>query len=318
MDKVWEIKDPEEYLKPRKKTHATPPPRIQKDPARAYTLSLLFWGAGQSYNEEHGKSLAFEILLIALIVTAVIAAIFHDRLILFLRSGSFAPSEILLFCQAMLLGLLVLWLSIAGDAYRAAAKSRYARFTGIPSRVYPCLCSLLVPGWGQFLNGQPLKGSFFSAIAALGFFAVFAVPLTLLTWPLLEASDNRFVVEQVFTVTVLYSPLIPFLWVLSSYDALKVSLDELKKESLWERIKATNNRRRTQGWISGVFPQVRLTLALILALAVLAFLLTRAFPAGFYTGLLRAASSELSRMGMVILPDIVDHVIAAIARLRNS
>lgn len=318
MEKVWEIKDPDKYLKSRKAGRPRAAvPRIERNPARAYTLSLLLWGAGQSYNEEHGKALVFQVLLIALFVGTVVAVIFSDQLLLFLQTRQIPPSRSFLFVEILFFGILVFWISIAGDAYRTAARSRSTRFPGIQNHVYPCLCSLLFPGWGQFLNGQPIKGAFFSAVSVLAFFAVVSIPVTLLFWPSLEASDTRSIVEAVFTVTVLYAPLIPFLWLFSAYDALKVSLDELKKESLWERIKAANNRRRTHGWVRGVFPQIRSTLVLMLFLIALSLIISRTLPAGFYADLLGVVSTWLRRQGMVFLPEIIDRAVPIIAHMRD-
>ncbi len=316
MDKVWEIKNPKEYLKAGRKLRKAPV-RDEKNPARAYTLSLLLWGSGQSYNGDHGKALVFQVLLITLFVGTVLAVVFSDHLLLFLRTQQIPLSRTFLFVELMFFGILVLWISIAGDAYRTAARSRSTRYRGIPNHVYPCLCSLLVPGWGQFLNGQPIKGTFFSALSVFGLFAIVSIPATLLLWPSLEVSHARTLVEKIFAMTVLYAPLVPFVWLLSAYDALKVSLDDLKKEPLWERIKAANNRRRTQGWIQGVFPRIRSTVVLLFFLIVLSLIISHILPGGFYADLLGAVSTGLRRQGMTILPEIIDRAVPVIAHLRH-
>lgn len=315
MEKVWEIKSPPRHPKPaRTSPSRETAPRIEKDPARAYTLSLLFWGAGQGYNEEHGKALAFQILLVAVIVNVVLAGLFFNRLVLFLQSARISLSASFLAAEILIFSILVFWFSNAGDAYRAAARSRSNPFRGFDSRFYPCFCSLLLPGWGQFLNGQPAKGSLFSAVSVFGLFAALSIPAALLAWPSLDESDARFTAEAVFAVTTLYSPLVPFFWLFSGYDALKVSLDELKKESLWERIVSANNRRRTQGWVRGIFPQVRSTLLLVLFLVFLVLVIDRVFPSGFYAGLLSALSAGLRARGMTILPEIIELAIPAVGR----
>lgn len=318
MEKIWEIKNPDEYLKPRKaKRRPEAAPRVEKDPARAYTLSLLWWGAGQDYNEEHGKSLVFQVLLIVLIVGTIAAVIYSDELLQFLRDRQISPSRSFLSVECLFFVLLTVWISIAGDAYRAAARRRASRFPGIKNHVYPGLCSLLFPGWGQFLNGQPIKGAFFSVVSLFGLFAAVTIPITLLFWPSLEHSDTRFTVEAIFAVTVLYAPLIPFLWLLSAHDALKVSLDDLKKDTLRERLRAANNRRRTQGWIRGVFPQFRSTLVLIFVLIGLSVIFSRTFPAGFYSSLLNGVSTGLRGQGMMVLPGLIDQAVPVIAHLGN-
>ena len=310
MDKVWEIKDPDKYLKPRKAAkRAAGPPGIGKNPARAYTLSLLLWGAGQSYNEEHGKALVFQVLLIALLVGTVAAVIFSDRLLLFLQAHQIPPSRSFLSIEILFFSILVFWISVAGDAYRTAARSRSARFPGIQNHVFPCLCSLLVPGWGQFLNGQPVKGAFFSSVSVFGFFAVVSIPATLLFWTSLEASDTRSIVEAVFAITVLYAPVVPLLWLFGAYDALRVSLDDYRKEPLWDRIKAANNRRRTKG-LKGAFPSIGRTCALALILAVSLIVVIRYFPVRYYIEMLAFLRHELTKLGMTILPELITQLLA--------
>jgi len=317
MEKVWEIKDPDAHQKTRKvKRQRAADSRTGRSPARAYTLSLLWWGAGQSYNKEHGKALTFQVLLIALFVGIIVALIQRDHLHLFLQARQITPSQFFLFVEILFFSVLVFWISVAGDAYRTAARSRSTRFSGIESRVWPCLCSLLFPGWGQFLNGQPFKGAFFSAVALFALFAAVSIPATLLFWPALDASEARIIVEAIFAVTVLYAPVIPIIGLFSAYDALKVSMDELKKEPLRERIKAANNRRRTQGWVRGVFPQIRSTLLLVLFLTLL-LIIFRTLPAGFYVDLLSAVSTSLRQQGMIILPEIIDRMVLFIAHLRD-
>jgi len=315
-EKIWEIKNPEEYLRPQKKQRPTRETvrLVEKNPARAYTLSLFFWGVGQNYNDQRGKGLFFQLALIGLFVAAVLFAVFKDSFLLFLGSHEISASQSFLFAEVLFFCVLIVWLSIAGDAYHSAAKTRKTRFSGIQNRINPCLCSLLLPGWGQFLNGQPVKGSMFSAVSVFGLFAFVSIPVTLIVWPSLEPSDGRFLVEAIFSIAVLYVPLMPIIWLLSAYDALKVSLDDLKKESLWERIKSANNRRRTQGWVRGVFPQIQSTIFLVLLLIGLSLVISHTLPVTYYTGLLASVETQSLERGMVILPDIIERLVSLIAK----
>ena len=312
MEKVWEIKNPDGYLKSTEKKQLTRELTTWtglKNPARAYTLSLFFWGVGQNYNDERGKGLLFQLSMIGLFVSIVLSVVFGDSLIGFLRSHQIDASQSFLAAELLFICLLIFWLSIAGDAYHTAAKSRKTRFSGIQNHVYPCLCSLLLPGWGQFLNGQPIKGSIFSGFSVFGIFAIVSIPVTLLIWSRLDTSDARLMVETVFAITVLYAPIVPLIWLFSGYDALKVSLDDLKKESLWERIKSANNRRRSQGWVQGVFPHFKSTFLLMIFLFALFLLISGSLPVDFYTDLLASTAAYLNKQGMVILPDIIDRLI---------
>jgi TM2 domain-containing membrane protein YozV len=316
MEKVWEIKDPDQYFQPRKTRRMTKGLSLldEKNPARAYTLSLLIWGVGQNYNDQRGKGLLFQLSLIFVFVGTGLSVFFQDFLLQFLRAHEISTARAFLFAELLLFFVLIYWMYIAGDAYHAAAKTRKTRFMGIPSRVYPFLCSLLLPGWGQFLNGQPVKGSVFSGLSVLGIFTLVSVPAVLLAWPSLEVSDDRFIVEAGFAITVLYAPLIPFIWLVGSYDALKVSNDDLLKEPLWERLKAANNRRRTQGWIRGVFPHIKSTLALVLFLAVLSLVIGRSFPASYYQDNLTHARARLQEQGMTIVPELINRLLSAVGK----
>jgi TM2 domain-containing membrane protein YozV len=313
MEKIWEIKDPDQYLQPRKTKRETKglPPLDEKNPARAYTLSLLVWGVGQNYNDQRGKGLLFLLSLIFVFVGVGLSVFFQDSLLHFLRTHGIPAARAFLLAELLFFLVLIFWMYIAGDAYHAAAKMRKTRFMGIPSRVYPFFCSFLLPGWGQFLNGQPVKGSVFSGLSVFALFSLVSVPAVLLAWPSLEVSEDRFIVEAGFAITVLYAPLIPFVWLVGSYDALKVSNDDLLKEPLWERLKAANNRRRTQGWIRGVFPHIKSTLALVLFLAVLALVIGRSFPASYYQDYLAHARARLQEQGMTIVPELINRMLSA-------
>ncbi len=307
MEKVWEIKNPESYLHPKKRKKRGPS-LSEKNPARAYTLSLLFWGSGQSYNDEYGKALTVQLLLIVCIVSAAVAVLLRSRLLPFLQHEHLL-SHSFLFAEILLVVLLVLWVGLAGDAYRTAARSRSRPFSGVQSRVVPSLCSLMLPGWGQFMNGQPLKGAFISACAALGIFSFVSIPAVLLAWPFLEPDSSRAVIEDIFVISVLAAPLMPILWLFSIHDALLVSLDEYRKEPLWERIKAANNRRRTQGLVQGVVPWIGRALLLAAVLTICVIVLSRTSPAGYYGQRLSSAGRDLTGMGMTILPEMITRVV---------
>jgi TM2 domain-containing membrane protein YozV len=312
-EKIWEIKDPDSYTKSGRKKRANETAQLardEKDPAKAYSRSVFIWGAGQNYNGEYGKSLAFMLLMGAVCLGVGFALFFWGDLLLYLKSLRIPFADAFLAAEILLLCILLFWLGSAGDAYHRAAKTRRTRFRGMPSRVYPCLGSLFLPGWGQFLNGQPLKASIFSALGALGIFSLVSVPAVLLAWPSLEARNSRFIIESIFTVSVLSAPLLPFLWLLSAYDALRVSLDDYKKEPLWERIKAANNRRRTQGLVQGVFPWLGRALVLALILAVSVIVVVRNFPARYYIEWLSSLCRELTKLGLVILPELITKLLA--------
>ncbi len=209
---------------------------------------------------------------------------------------------------------LIFWVSNASDAYHTAIKARRTPFTGVKSRVYPLFCSLLVPGWGQFLNGQPVKGALFAICAAFGVFSLISVLGILQVWPSLENSDSRLIVEVVLLLSLLSLPTMPVLWILGVFDAWKVGQDDIKKEPLLERLKAANNRRRSQGWVRGVFPQIKRTLLLAFFLIIMIIITVRFyFPGKFYREYLMKALSWSSKQGMTLIPEFIRGIIMVIA-----
>ena len=308
MEKVWTIDDPDEYLRPRETApilQELPLPPVEKNPAAAYSLSMIFWGAGQIYNGQKSKGLRF-LLTMLLSCTGVVLTLAYWRPFLhLLRAHDIPRTYVFLIAEALLLSALVFWNYNAVDAYETAVRTRTTPFMEVRSRVYPFLCSLLIPGWGQFLNGQPVKGSMFTCLSILSLFSVLSIPATLLVWPFLEASEARKFIEGLFALTVLSAPLIPLLWIFGSFDAFKVSSDDLKKEPFLDRIKYANNRRRVQGLVRGVIPHIRLTIFLLLFLIFLAIYSSHYFPKRFYIDQIADAQAQLRKQGMTVVPELL-------------
>ncbi len=313
MEKVWVIEDPDE--KPRKKkTRGEESLQDQKSPAASYSLSLLLWGAGQFHADLIVKGLAYLFLMLFLAAAAITGALQHEQVLGLLRSRGIALSDAFLAGEAFLLVVLVFWAYNAAAAYHVTARESSHRFTGVKSRIFPALCSLLFPGWGQYLNGQPVKGGIYASLSVVGIFALFAAILTVLAWPALDASPSRDIIEGIFAAALFVCLTVPFVWTFGCYDALKVSMDDYLKEPFFERVKAMNNRRRTQGWVRGVFPRVKNVFVLALVLAVLAAAAHWAFPEGYYVSLLDSAAQSLRRQGMTIVPEIIGTMLSHLPR----
>ncbi len=308
-EKVWEIKDPDSYLRKKTRVRKGPPVNL-KNPAKAYSLSLLYWGGGQLYNDQIAKGAVLLIMMVLLLVFTVLGATNFGELLKFLRESRISLSDAFLYLESALFFIILIWVFNAGDAYHHARRLWKTPFRGVSSKVTPVLASLVLPGWGQFLNGQQIKGSIYSGFAVVGIFSVFSVVLTLLAWPLLDASDARFLTEGIFSVCVVIIPFYILFWLFSAYDALAVSLDDLKKEPFWERIKAAYYRGRTQGWVRGVFPQIKGTLLLVLVLAFLAVVVSYGFPKKFYAEQLTDMKRMLVELGMSIMPGLIDRMLA--------
>jgi hypothetical protein len=307
MDKIWVVEDPDEKRASQRTKRLTQEghPPVEKDPAVAYTLSLLVWGAGQMYNGQKEKGQWFFFFMLLSGAATFFSLVYWRSFLDVLRSPGISGLSIFLFAEVLLFCALVFWTYNAGDAYHTAVRARKTPFTEVPSRVMPFLCSLLIPGWGQHLNGQPIKGSIFSCCLIFSLFAVVSIPVILLAWPSLQTSAARTTIEGIFMLMVLFAPLIPLVWILSSYDALKISLDDIRKERIFDRIKYANNRRRAQGLVRGVIPHIRLTIFLMLVLVFLLIISNHYFPKEFYRDILVDAQTWLQTRGMTFVPTVI-------------
>ncbi len=315
-DKVWVIENSDSYFQRRmdrasliKQKHTVK----QKNPAVAYTLSFLLWGAGQVYNGQTLKGLLFLLLMLIFYAGSVYFVIYMKPILHFLHSINIANAEIFIICEIVFFSALIFWAYNAGNAYHGARKMRRDPFTGVQSRVFPFLCSLFVPGWGQFLNGQVKKGSILTGFSIVSLISMVTIPLVFVLWNALEASRSRFIIEGVLAITLLFTPLIPFIWLIGCFDALKVSLDATKKESLIKRFRYANNRRRLQGWRRGIFPNIKLTVMLCFFLVFCLVLSYFCFSKEFYTAQLRNIQTRLYGKEMVIVPYMIDRLLVVIA-----
>jgi hypothetical protein len=284
----------------------------EKNPARAYTLSLFFWGGGQSYSGLRMRGVLFQIFMFVFFIGIGFSTQYGKDVMPLLESYAVSRADVFLAAELLLFSILIFWSYNAADAYHAAVKARRVPFRGVRSRALPLVCSLLLPGWGQFMNGQPLKGSLLAGFSVLGIFSLVTVPCVLLFWPALDPSRSRSIIESIFTVMVLYVPCIPVISVVSGYDALKVSMDDVKKELLLDRIVLALHRVRAEGWVRSLLPSMKsvIVFALLIGL-VLLFRNNHYFPVNYYSGHLANAQSWLYEQGMTLLPDFIGRVLSS-------
>jgi TM2 domain-containing membrane protein YozV len=312
MEKVWVVKDPDQYRSFQETRPITDesPADVGKNPAVAYTLSLFCWGAGQLYNGQKKKGLWFLFAMLLSCTGAVLSLVYWRPLFHALHLYDVSCLSIFIATEVFFFGALVFWSYNARDAYHTAVRARATPFTEVPSRVFPGLCSLLIPGWGQHLNGQPVKGGLFAFFSVFSLFTIASIPAALLVWPSLDASEARATIEWIFTLMVLFSPLIPVIWIFGSFDAFKVSIDDLKKEPFLDRLKYAKNRFRMQGFVRGVVPHIRSTIFLLLVLVFL-FLISRyVVPKHFYIKQLADARTWLGSRGMRIVPELIGRLLS--------
>ncbi len=291
----------------RKKPHTA-----GKDPVKAYNLSLLYWGGGQFYNNQPVKGSIFLMTMMFLFAATVLLLTNHDQLIPVLHERGILLSDAFLALESVLFLIILFWAFNASDAYHHARRSRKIPFRGVNSKLAPMIGSLLLPGWGQFMNGQQFKGSIHTGLGVVGFFSILSTVLTYVAWPLLDTSDTRFLVESIFAVSLVIVPFVPLFHLYSAFEALKVSLDDFKKEPLMERIKAAYSRGRSQGLVRGVFPRIKSTSLLFLVFTFSAIVVYHWFPMEFYASKMTNVKRMLSERGMIIIPELINRLLAVL------
>ena len=307
---VWVIPDP--FEKPpsaiRKKPKKRPEVKSGQrngNPATAFSLSLFLWGAGQIYNGQGKLGFLFLLLMANFYTVLGMMWFYWDILLSFLAKTQITPFDIFVASGIFYLCGWIACFTIALHAYYTAAKGRSDSIKAEGRSILPPLCSFVIPGWGQILNGQSKKGILFLLLTISGLLAIPILITAPRLWPVLESAAERLVAEKLLMSALLVSLIFPLIWMIGIYDAGRVSFDPDKKEGLWNRMKYAVNRLRMKGWARGVLPRLETTLMLILLLT---FLLTYSyyyFPKRFYTDRLELMQTALSDQGMVLIPNFI-------------
>ncbi len=303
--KIWEITDTgEKKADPEMQFKIVQRPRSSwKSPALAFSLSLFVWGTGQVYNGQWKRGLLLSLLMAFYGWGVVIVVLHWHQVSTLVAAYGVPPLFLMTTCSALYLFGIVLWMFQAVQAYKAALATRRGVFRGVPVPVLPMFASLVVPGWGQMLNGQRKKGTGFLMLSLAGFAAAPVLIGTPFLWPMLHTAFDRLIVEGAFS-TALIAGLVYFVvWLVAGFDALKVSLDDVKKEPLKKRWEYAINRIRMYGLLRGAMPQIKLTIALSVFLLILLGLQHRYLPERFYATLLQRWERTLASHEMVILPE---------------
>jgi hypothetical protein len=305
-DDVWVIpeKAPSKIRKKNRESEGKVK-RRGRSAAVAFSLSLLIWGGGQIYNGQ--KKLGFLFLLLMVNFYTVWGVIWFYRGLLasYLATHEFTPFELLAAGGLFYLCGLVFWFGNTLHAYYHFKRQPHLIDTEEPS-LWPPLCSIVLPGWGQFLNGQSKKGIAFLLFTIPGLLAVSILLTIPRLWPILSRTPQHLLLEKILLVAVLVFPVFFLIWIVSVYDAGRISFDPDKKEPLLDRIKFAINRLRMKGWRRGVVPHLKALLMLLLFLTFFMSYSYYYFPKRFYADQLESLRKTLSDQGMVLIPPMID------------
>jgi TM2 domain-containing membrane protein YozV len=305
---VWLLNEPSETSVPRAPvSQSAMRDESGKNPAVAFSLSLWVWGGGQFYNRQWQLGLFYLLAMVNFYLFP--AVIMHDWTAIEtgLATLDVTASEIMAILGIFCLTGLMVWVINAVQAYYGVAREEAVPFEGVRNPLLPAVCSLLIPGWGQFLNGQMKKGVCFLITAMAGFFAV-AVALAIpFLWPTLNTEMDRRFAEGVLVDAWLLVPPILLIWGGSVYDAAMVCVDPLKKQPILERITAALHRMRMNEW-RDILSRLELTLMFSLYLVFCLAVSHYYFPRDYYVAQLNNLRARTARQQMVIIPQRIDQL----------
>jgi hypothetical protein len=284
------------------KESASPPKTSQKNPASAFSLSMLVWGCGHMHIGQRRLGLMYLAAMVIFYTIMTAVAFCWDSVA---RLISENPELIISAMIIFLFGLLV-WMFNAADAYYRTLRLRDKPFLGADKIFWPFAASLLFPGWGQFLNGQPRKGIFFLLFGVGGVFSVFTLFLARHVWHLLETSQDRYVFEICLLGVSLVVPIVLLMWVASAYDAFR-SCEYYLRYRL--RSKLVGKRLPGRGFLVDLVPQCSAVLGLMLAVS----LGVQSIPKQYYVDSLKNVRVEMLSSNMTIIPEMVQKTIELIS-----
>ncbi len=283
------------------------PGASRKNPALAFSLSMVVWGSGQMYAGAYRPGSIFMAAMLFFYATIYAAEFLPDLARRLVAHIDMPRSVIIPGVVVFLFAGLVFWLVNAVDAYYRAVRSRSEPFRGVDNELLPLACSVLFPGWGQFLNGQPKKGLFFLMFGVTGICSAVFVSAARYLWPLFKAGPAASAFEICLVGAILLVPVSLVMWIVSLYDAFS-SCKELFIEKLRKHPTANRGWRRKS--LKSLLPRWTAILGLLLAISVGCQL----FPEEYYLWSLEDIRTETLNNNMVIVPRLVGKVIEFIHR----
>lgn len=190
--------------------------------AGAASLSLWIWGSGQMLNGDRDLAILlflWELQIAALhyLVASTWGALRRMAHVFFISEG-----ELLLYAAALDFWLIFLMIFNVSQAYRSAERAK-GPFRGLKRPWVAGIASLIIPGWGQLLNGQPGKGLTFLFVFVTQAYMLGFYLLTPLYRIVSDLDPNQALLRGVIQGGKIFLLVSAQLWLLSVYDAILVA-----------------------------------------------------------------------------------------------
>jgi hypothetical protein len=318
--KIWIIDDIEageactlpEAGRDRRRGHASDVSCPARNPALAFSLSMLVWGSGQIYVREFRLGLKFFGCMILFYSAIASLVIFRENAAPRLFDTPVPAPVLIIVLVIFITSSLFFWLHSAVHAYYKAASLRMEVFRGVGNAFWPLLCSLFFPGWGQFLNGQPRKGLFFLFFGASGFSALFLCSVAPYLWPVLSSSPDRFVFEIYLSAALLFLPLCILMWMVAAHDAFWTCKEPVRKRPWATRVAFAREKIRTHGIGRFLLPKIKSVALSVVLLTVVVLAGKHYFPREYYQHNLQRVRVEMLNNQMHLTPRLLEKVITVL------
>ncbi len=197
----------------------------RSNPAAASSLSLLMWGLGQLYNGDTKLAILFVMCEALILAFHYMLYMTWDRIRNFVHLFFVSEWEMMLYASSIDLCVIFLMIYNVAQAYRTA-EAQGGQFHGLRQPLLAGVASLLVPGWGQLLNGQLGKAMFFLFAFMLQMY-VLAVYLLSPFYRIVSELDildpKQMLLNNSIRAGVAIVNATLLLWLLSAYDAVVVA-----------------------------------------------------------------------------------------------
>lgn len=317
--KIWEIpntivdrssEDEDDLL-----TKKVPHPYLkadEKNPVIAATLSIFLWGCGQIYNKDAKYGLPLLSAMVVFGFLFFIIIISWDAAFTFLKGIGLTPLNIiqaLFFLYAL---LMLLWLGNIIHAYFTADRTRGRPYNGTENPVLSGIASTLMPGWGQIMNGQPIKGAAYLFSFFAGAFCLTFIISAAALWPLIDLEFERSAFETMLLTAAITVFISFLLWLINIFDAVIVAFEPVKKEPLRKRLRYSINKIKSRKNQIDLLQRMKVTFFLALLLILSVAISYSVFPKEYYYDALTSLSRDLNKNGMKVLPAFIQDTADAI------
>jgi len=273
----------------------------RKSPALSFSLSMLVWGSGQMYLGAYGPGTIYLSAMLFFYSTFSALVFYRQQASRFFAGLDLPKSALAIGALCFVAFGLVIWLANAVAAYCRAARLRDKPFQGVENDFCPIICSLLFPGWGQFLNGQPKKGAFFLLFGMAGILSAVICSAFRYLWPVLKVSQARFVSEIGLAVALSLIPISILMWIVATYDSLGTRRELARKRQM---VHHSGYWLRSRGGLRNLIPRGTAVLGLLLAISVG----MQCIPKKYYRDSLENIRIEALSSDMEIIPALIQKV----------